>query len=324
MKTLETGSEGFAERKTDASQIDGFAERKTDASRIDGFAERKTDASRIDGFAERKPIILCADDFAVHAAASRGIAQLAQQARLSATSVMVLSPRWRLDVVLLQELRGRIDVGLHLDWTSEFAVAAGHGASLNAALFKALLGGFHVAKARSVIERQLDAFEAQWKAPPDYVDGHQHVQQFDGIRQALVQALSARYGAQPPYLRVSQAPRGVAGLKGRIISAMGAHALRELAAQAAIPCAARLSGIYDFSGDGARYAALMKQWLALAAEGDIVMCHPALSAQAGDAIGPARRWEYDYLSSPEFAAALAQHQVQLVRGAACFKRSVSA
>ena len=54
------------------------------------------------------------------------------------------------------------------------------------------------------------------------------------------------------------------------------------------------------------------------------MCHPALSAQAGDAIGPARRWEYDYLSSPEFAAALAQHQVQLVRGAACFKRSVSA
>ena len=272
----------------------------------------------------RKPIVLCADDFAVHAAASRGIAQLAQQARLSAASVMVLSPRWHQDAALLQELRGRIDVGLHLDWTSEFAVAAGHGGSLNAALFKALLGGFPVAAARGVIERQLDAFEAQWKAPPDYVDGHQHVQQFDGIRQALVQALSARYGAQPPYLRVSQAPSALAGLKGRIIGAMGASALRRLAAQASIPCAAHLSGIYDFRGGGARYAALMNQWLALAAPGDIVMCHPALSAQAGDAIGQARRWEYDYLCSPEFADALLRHQVQLVRGAAWFKRSVSA
>jgi predicted glycoside hydrolase/deacetylase ChbG (UPF0249 family) len=37
-----------------------------------------------------------------------------------------------------------------------------------------------VTTARVVIERQLDAFEAHWKAPPDYVDGHQHVQQIDG------------------------------------------------------------------------------------------------------------------------------------------------
>src|ERR1035437_1296573 len=105
-----------------------------------------------------KSIVLCADDFCVHEAASRGIAQLASMGRLSATSAMVLSPRWPQDVALLQDLRGRIDVGLHLDWTSDFALAAGHGSSLNAAMLKALLGGSNEAAAREVIEHQLDAF----------------------------------------------------------------------------------------------------------------------------------------------------------------------
>lgn len=77
-----------------------------------------------------KRLILCADDFAVNEAASLGIAALAHAGRISATSAMVLSPRWAKDAALLQDVRGRIDVGLHLDWTSAFACAAGHGVSL--------------------------------------------------------------------------------------------------------------------------------------------------------------------------------------------------
>src|ERR1035437_5495376 len=146
-----------------------------------------------------KGVILCADDFALHASLSIGIVKLAARGRHSATSAMVLSPRWAQDVALLQDLRGRIDVGLHLDWTSGFAVAAGHGLALGAAMLKAVLGGFGRAAAlaatRSVIDRQLDLFELQWKAAPDFVDGHQHVPQFAGIRHALVQALIQRYGA---------------------------------------------------------------------------------------------------------------------------------
>ena len=41
-----------------------------------------------------KAVILCADDFAVNASASLGIAKLAGLGRISATSAMVLSPRW--------------------------------------------------------------------------------------------------------------------------------------------------------------------------------------------------------------------------------------
>ena len=95
-----------------------------------------------------------------------------------------------------------MDVGLHLDWTSAFAVAAGHGQPLPALMARAALGGLRANAVRTAVERQLDAFEAQWQAPPDHIDGHQHVQQFRGIREALVEAVQRRYPVQPPWLRV--------------------------------------------------------------------------------------------------------------------------
>ena len=269
-----------------------------------------------------KRLVLCADDFAVHDQASLGIVQLAQRGRLSATSVMVLSARWAQDVALLQDLRARIDVGLHLDWTSDFALAAGHGLSLHAAMLKAVLGGFRrgaaLAATRIVIERQLDAFEAHWKAPPDYVDGHQHVQQFSGIREALVQTLSSRYGAgaHMPYVRISRAPAAAADIKSHVIAAMGANALQGLLTAQALPRTTALLGVYDFAGDTQRYARLMQDWLEQAPAHSIIMCHPGQVAVSGDAIGAARAREFDYLGGAAFAAALSAAGVQLVRGAA--------
>ena len=262
-------------------------------------------------------VILCADDFAVNASASRGIADLARKGRISVTSVMVLSPRWAQDVALLEGVRGRIDVGLHLDWTSEFAVAQGHGLTLGRAMLKAVLGGFDRRAARAVIDHQLDLFEAQWQAPPDYVDGHQHVQQFAGIREALVQALLERYGSQSgprPYLRVSRAPKGKADIKAWVIAAMGAGALEKIAARTGVVCARDLLGIYDFTGDQATYQRSMTQWLAQAQTGSIIMCHPGMVAETGDEIGAARVWEHAYLSGDDFPTALAKAGVQLARG----------
>jgi hypothetical protein len=44
------------------------------------------------------------------------------------------------------------------------------------------------------------------------------------------------------------------------------------------------------------------------------MCHPAITGEAGDAIGNARANEFAYLSSDDFVAHLNQAQMQLVRG----------
>jgi len=261
-------------------------------------------------------IIVCADDFAVNQSASLGIAKLLALGRLSATSAMVLSPRWATDVALLQGVRGQVDVGLHLDWTSDFAVAAGHGLSLGHAMRRAVLGGFDVVQARSVIAHQLDLFEAYWQAPPDYVDGHQHVQQFAGIRQALVAVLQQRYGAQavPPYLRISRAPPGLVDLKSRVIAWMGANALESIADGAGIKRARGLFGIYNFEGGSERYEALMAHWLARTPIGAILMCHPAQAAEPDDEIGVARAQEFAYLAGPAFAAALIHAHVVPARG----------
>ena len=264
-----------------------------------------------------KPIILCADDYAASGAVSRGIAQLARAGRLAAASVMALSPRWTGDAPALRELRGQIDVGLHLDWTSPFARAAGHGLPLGRALLRAALGGMGGEGARAVIERQLDAFEAQWQAPPDHVDGHQHVQQLPGIRQALAQALARRYPGRKPWLRVSRVGAGQAGVKGRVITALGASALARLAEGAGLPCSRQLWGVYDFAGGPARYAALLQDWLAHAPAGAVLMCHPADGADdAGDAdpIAPARQWEFDALRGAAFGHMLAQGGIALTRG----------
>jgi len=263
-----------------------------------------------------KRLILCADDFASSASASEGIATLARAGRVSATSAMVLSPRWANDASLLRELRGRIDVGLHLDWTSDFARGAGHGVSLARAMVRAALGGFEPVVTRTVIERQLDAFEAVWKAAPDHIDGHQHVQQFAGIREALVAAVKARYAIDNrAYFRLSTSAEADKSFKMRVMSGFGAARFAALAAAAGIGCAPALAGVYDFGGDGRRYAGLMDRWLSDAPEGAIIMCHPAKRAEAGDPIGEARVREYACLAGDAFSGSLARAGVTLSRGA---------
>ena len=270
-----------------------------------------------------KHLILNADDFAFNAAVSRGIVTLAQLGRLTATSAMTLSPRWAKDAPALAELRAQIDVGLHLDWTSPFAIEAGHGRGLKRAMLTAVLGGYSQAKARDVIERQLDAFEQVWQAPPSHIDGHQHVHQFKGIRDALVDIMAKRYKGvaidQKPYLRISRgASKGASGwldVKANVIAALNSNAIKNIAIKASITPARGLFGIYNFEGSEGDFGRLMAQWLMEAPDHTIIMCHPANGSidalDADDGIAQARQREFNYLSNDAFAQALSHASVNL-------------
>jgi len=273
-----------------------------------------------------KNIVLCADDFALNAQVSEAITQLAGAQRISATSAMVLSPRWREDAARLKEVRGQIDVGLHLDWTSEFAVRQGHGHALGQTMLRSvwpqIWGGLNFHAVTQEIERQLDAFESVWQAPPDHIDGHQHVQQFGTIRQALLKVMARRYAGRQPYLRVSRPPPGQADFKGRVMDAWGSEALTREAALQSIPCAPALSGIYDLFDEDVDYAGLMDTWLAQVPEATLLMCHPGRpapqNAQTSDH-AYARVAEWQHLSSEVFVQQLAQRRVRLVRGASLYR-----
>jgi predicted glycoside hydrolase/deacetylase ChbG (UPF0249 family) len=272
--------------------------------------------------ASARQLVLCADDFALSDSVSQAIVQLAQRGRLSATSAMVLSPRWSQDAQALKDLRGRIDVGLHLDWTSEFAIAHGHGHSLGQVMLRsvwpAAAGGLQWRAVTDEIERQLDAFESVWQAPPDHIDGHQHVQQFGTIRRALLQVMRRRYGAQTPYLRVSRPPPGQADFKGRVMAAWGSTALVDEAVGYRIPTAPCLSGIYDLFKQAVDYPALMDRWLMQVPDKTLIMCHPGLSANQ-DAHADARVTEWRHLLSERFPEQLAQHGVTLTRGLGIYR-----
>jgi predicted glycoside hydrolase/deacetylase ChbG (UPF0249 family) len=265
-----------------------------------------------------RDVVLCADDYAVNAPTSQGIVALVVLGRLSATSVMTRSPRWAEDAPALRDLRGRLDVGLHLDWTSSFAQSAGFGGALSTVMRRAALRRFDVAVLRDEIERQLDAFEQHWYAAPDHIDGHQHVHQFAGLRDALFEVLLRRYGnaASRPWLRVSSVAQ--AGFKARVISVMGSKTLQAWANDQAWPTVGPLSGAYAFDGNVADYAKRMQGWLAdlphSPAGPALIMCHPAASAQADDDIGPARAREFAYLASHDFVQDLRDAGVRLVRG----------
>jgi predicted glycoside hydrolase/deacetylase ChbG (UPF0249 family) len=229
---------------------------------------------------------------------------------------MVRSPTWAQDALALRDVRERLDVGLHLDWTSHFAQQAGFGTSLGRLMWRACVGGFDPQAVRDEIERQLDAFEAHWQAPPDHVDGHQHIQQFAGVREPLMEVLTRRYGGstQRPWLRVSQVAQP--GLKSHIISRMGAHPLQHQAQQQGWPVVAPLLGVYGFDGTLADYARHMQGWLRDAPQAEspaLIMCHPAASAQADDDIGAARAREFAYLASDDFVQHLRDAGARLVR-----------
>lgn len=263
-------------------------------------------------------LVICADDFGMNPAVSQGIAQLAAQSRLSATSAMTLAPGWPTDVAWLRPLRQQLDVGLHLDWTSPFAIDAGHGKPLSRLMLQTQLRQLDRQQARTVIERQLDLFEAHWQAPPDHVDGHQHVQQFPVIRDALIEVLTQRYpeGARP-WIRISRplAPSG--DIKAWVIGAMGAQALQRLARQAKVPHSQWLNGIYGFVGDAKAYGERLATWLqdAAARPGVVMMCHPGLPSQDGeDPIATARTQELQTLESTHLPTLLQRHRLQMVRG----------
>jgi predicted glycoside hydrolase/deacetylase ChbG (UPF0249 family) len=263
-----------------------------------------------------KDVVLCADDYALNPPVSQGIVALAVLGRLSATSVMSLSPRWAEDVVALRDVRERLDVGVHLDWTSGFAAQAGYGRSLKEVVTRAALRLCSQQSIEDQINRQLDAFEVHWQAAPDHIDSHQHVHQLPAYRQALMAVLLRRYGtsAHRPWVRVSRIAQP--GFQNQLVTAMGAATLEKIMRNNAWPTVGPVLGAYGFNASMDDYARHMQVWLVSvpADKAALIMCNPAVSAQADDPLSNTRKREFAYLAGHDFVQHLVDASVRVVRG----------
>jgi len=256
--------------------------------------------------ASSRALVLCADDYALHPLVDAAVEQLTQAGRLSATSCMATSPHWRAAAPRLVALRPRLAVGLHFNLTESHGGA--HPAqALGAVIRQAYARQWPPAQLRAAWSTQLDAFEQALGTPPDFIDGHQHVHQLPGMREALLAELQARYAPhERPWVR-STAPAG--GLwrspKAALIALLGGWTATRRLRRAGVATNQGFGGVYGFDApDAAGYGAQMAQWLPQMGEGGLLMCHPATDVVPDDAIGAQRPVEFAYLMSDDFAALL--------------------
>ena len=256
-----------------------------------------------------KKLIVAADDFAQNDAVDAGIVELIAAGRITAASCLTASSRWPQAARRLErDVRAKADIGVHIDLTEFVRPAGGHVGLL----FACYAGTLERRKLRALIDAQLQSFEDALATVPDYVDGHRHIHQLPRVRDELLAALIERYGARLPWVRVSRAAGLGAGLKARIVSQLGGRDMAARCHAYGLACNERLLGFYDFSvGD---HRARLRTWLGQARDGDVLMCHPALRAEADDPIGPGRHQEFAAMRSDWWPQALAAESIVLARG----------
>jgi predicted glycoside hydrolase/deacetylase ChbG (UPF0249 family) len=256
----------------------------------------------------QKRIVLCADDYGYSPGVSRGILELLECARLSATSCMVEFPEFRKDGPLLKPFFGRADIGLHFTLTAD--------RSLRSVALEAHLRPPPLATMLSAIEHQVETFTRVMARPPDYIDGHQHVHLLPVIRDAVVQ-VAKRLGA---YVRSTHDPIGLAmcrrpGALESIYLARASRKLGALARAAGVPTNRGFRGVRTFR-ETAAFRTLFRRMIENVQDGALVMCHPGhadLLLAERDPVQNSREEELRYLAGPEFPRDLEQECVVLSR-----------
>jgi predicted glycoside hydrolase/deacetylase ChbG (UPF0249 family) len=254
-------------------------------------------------------LAVCADDFGLDPAVNASAVDLAKLGRISAISCMVGAPFWPRGALALRTLdSAKVDAGLHLDLT-QHPLHASLRCPLPEWILRSHSATLDRVHLRLEIHAQLDAFFGKMQRPPAFVDGHEHVHQLPGVRDVLLEALAAR--GWRPWLRSTRRPMGLASSKARLIEALGAAGLAQKAQAQGFRQNRRLLGVYAFDADTATYLQSMRRWLALATDGDLLMCHPAAGRCGSAPHAAARCREHEFLAGAGFATMLAEARVRI-------------
>jgi len=261
------------------------------------------------------PVALCADDYALSPGVDEAILALAGQGRITALSCMTASKRWPQAAALLKPLVGRVEIGLHFTLTQLAPLGAmprlapgGRFPSMGRIYVQAVLRAIDTNEIEAELSRQLTAFRDATGREPDFLDGHHHVHQLHGVRDAVAR----QWAGKPGWIRntatdlASVRGRGVAVPRATVLAAYGRAARRTWQA-AGIATNADFSGVRSFA-ERESYQSLMRGFLTGAAPGLLIMCHPGRPdeelARIDHVLTP-RAEELAYLSGPDFPADLA-------------------
>ena len=264
-------------------------------------------------------LILCADDFALTREISTTIAALARKACLNAVSCMAAMPNWADDARMLEGIEevecgafGHVQVGLHLVLTSERPITRmscldqeGKLPGPDRLLLLLLARRIDLAEFALEIDRQFEAFVRARGCPPAFVDAHQHVHVYPGMRQLVIAAVKRH--APDAWVRVPA--DGISPMLARpfrakaVGSTLHSLGLRRALGRAGIAANRSFAGHYDFRGS---YADRLPRFLEHGSRAHLVMCHPGAGLAPGDSIAAARIEEARVLGQMTLAQRIAE------------------
>lgn len=267
---------------------------------------------------EFKTITLCADDFGLNPGVSQGILKLVRSKRLSAVSCMVNMPDFIHHAKELMDFKSQVQIGLHFNLTEGdlISTTSQRCFHLNELLIKAYLRLIKASFVAKELNAQLDRFIELTGCLPDFIDGHQHVHQFPGIRQVVLDVYKERFQGKKTFIRITSPAISLPQyqLKTKILEMIGGSVLHHQINQLGIPHNNCFAGIYDFAKES-NYRSLFRRWLALAQNNTLIMCHPGVEDKnSTDSIAHARLKEMDYFLSDAFISDCKEHKIQLTTG----------
>ena len=265
---------------------------------------------------------LCADDYGMAPGVNRAIRDLLARGRINATSVMTVGPSFS-DAEAQELARARAGhsaaIGLHFTLTAPFRPASsGYRPVGRDGTFFSLARTFAVGLPRRLdadalaveAAHQFAAFRRAFGRPPDFVDGHQHVQVLPQVGDALMAIMKdaapsawlRQCGRAGPLLRRWRDPKGLA------LDAMSAQ-LATRSARSGIRTNPAFAGTYNFHRE-VPYDALFASFLDHLPDGGLVMCHPGFvdtELRRLDDFIAMREVEHAFFAGERFPRLLASH-----------------
>jgi predicted glycoside hydrolase/deacetylase ChbG (UPF0249 family) len=274
----------------------------------------------------KRRIWLCADDYGISPGVNRAIRDLIENARLNATSAMVVGPAIGRDEVnaLKESVKAnpRCAIGLHTTLTAPFRPLTMHFRPTEGGLFLAhakllrrgLMGRLDFEVVYTELMVQLKTFVDLFGRAPDFVDGHQHVQLFPGVRKAFVAAVKQaapaawirQCGRDRPWLQRLDSP------KAFVLDVLSAQ-FRKHASRAGLAFNPAFAGAYDFLKQP-DFSPLMRQFVQGMPDAGVVMCHPGFVDDVLVGLDPLtvqREQEFAFLRSDNLLPLLAASGVTL-------------
>jgi len=277
--------------------------------------------------ARRFSFCLCADDFGLSPAVSRGILTALEAGRLTATSVMTTRPSWPQAAKDLRAFENNADIGLHLNLTLGAPLTpmprlapAGTLPPVRSIISAAGRGILPETEIRAEIAAQIDRFSEHFGRAPDFVDGHQHVHILPAIRPWLFDALERRGLKGKIWLRDSGdrlsalLTRGIQVKKALALSWLS----RGFSRAAEVRGFKTNQGFAGFSSfhTTSIYALDFARYLVAPGPRHLVMCHPGFvdeELMGLDPVTSSRPKELEFLMSACFEACLDQRGASLTR-----------